>query len=61
MSDSPVTNFSLEVHAPEILTQARAVLDTCRFGKEMQDAVTHRVSKKKLRGGWPWPTSPQGI
>src|SRR3990170_6988282 len=47
MSDSPIANFSLEVHDPEILTQARAVLDTCRSGKEMQDAVIAAVKRNE--------------
>ena len=50
MSDSPITNFS-EVHDPEILNQARAVLDTCRSGQEMQDAVIAAVKRnEKWRG-----------
>ena len=51
MSDTPITNFSLEVHDPEILAQARAMLDTCRSGKEMQDAVIAAVKRnEKWRG-----------
>jgi glycine hydroxymethyltransferase len=46
MSDAPITNFS-EVHDPEILAQARAVLDTCRSGKEMQDAVIAAVKRNE--------------
>jgi len=50
MSDSPITNFS-EVHDPEILAQARAVLDICHSGKEMQDAVIAAVKRnEKWRG-----------
>lgn len=50
MSDSPVSNFS-EVHDPEILAQARAVLDLCHSGKEMQDAVIAAVKRnEKWRG-----------
>jgi glycine hydroxymethyltransferase len=51
MSDAPITNFSLEVHDPRILAQARAVLDACRSGKEMQDAVIAAVERnEKWRG-----------
>jgi glycine hydroxymethyltransferase len=51
MSDTPITNSSLEVHDPEILAQARAVLDACRSGKEMQDAVIAAVKRnEKWRG-----------
>jgi glycine hydroxymethyltransferase len=51
MSNSPITNSSPEVHDPESLAQARAVLDTCRSGKEMQDAVISAVKRnEKWRG-----------
>jgi glycine hydroxymethyltransferase len=51
MSDTNPTNASLEVHDPEILAQARAVLDACRSGKEMQDAVIAAVNRnEKWRG-----------
>src|SRR4030066_418774 len=51
MSNSPITDSSLEVHDPETLAQARAVLDTCRSGKEMQDAVIAAVKRnEKWRG-----------
>ena len=50
MSDAPLTNRS-EVHDPEILAQARAVLDRCQSGKEMQDAVIAAVNRnEKWRG-----------
>jgi glycine hydroxymethyltransferase len=50
MSVSPVTNFH-EAHDPEILAQARAVLDICHSGKEMQDAVIAAVKRnEKWRG-----------
>lgn len=40
-----------EVHDPKILAQARAVLDACRSGKEMQDAVIAAVKRnEKWRG-----------
>jgi glycine hydroxymethyltransferase len=51
MSDTPITDSSLEVHDPEVLAQARAVLDACRCGKEMQDAVIAAVKRnEKWRG-----------
>lgn len=51
MLDSPTTSASLEVHDPEILAKARALLDTCRSGKEMQDAVIAAVKRnEKWRG-----------
>jgi glycine hydroxymethyltransferase len=51
MADTPITNSSLEVHDAEILAQARAVLDACRSGKEMQDAVIAAVKRnEKWRG-----------
>jgi len=51
MSNSSKPNSSLEVHDPEILAQARALLDTCGSGKEMQDAVIAAVERnEKWRG-----------
>ena len=51
MSDKNPTDASLEVHDSEILAQARAVLDACRSGKEMQDAVIAAVNRnQKWRG-----------
>ena len=51
MSDKNPTDASLEVHDSEILAQARAVLDACRSGKEMQDAVIAAVNRnEKWRG-----------
>src|SRR5512135_2959227 len=42
---------NLEVHDPEILAKARAVLDACRSGKEMQEAVIAAVKRnEKWRG-----------
>lgn len=38
---------SFEVHDPEILAQARSVLDACRSGKEMQDAVVAAVRRNE--------------
>lgn len=51
MSDTPIANIPLEVHDPEILAQARAMLDACRSGKDMQDAVLAAVKRnEKWRG-----------
>ena len=51
MSDSAISHFSVEIHDPEILAQARAVLDKCRSGKEMQDSVIAAVNRnEKWRG-----------
>src|SRR5512142_480662 len=36
-----------EVHDPEILAQARSILDACRSGKEMQDAVVAAVRRNE--------------
>jgi glycine hydroxymethyltransferase len=47
MSDSPQAPTSLEVHDPEILAQARTILDACRSGKEMQDAVIAAVKRNE--------------
>ena len=47
MSDTPTPNSTLEVHDPEILAQARAVLDTCRSGEEMQEAVIDAVERNE--------------
>jgi glycine hydroxymethyltransferase len=40
-------NSALEVHDPEILAQARAVLDMCHSGKAMQDAVIAAVKRNE--------------
>src|SRR5262245_3593158 len=51
MSDIPSSHASVEVHDPEILAQARAVLDQCHSGKEMQDSVIAAVKRnEKWRG-----------
>jgi len=47
MSDTPIANIPLEVHDPEILAQARAMLDRCRSGKDMQDAVIAAVKRNE--------------
>jgi glycine hydroxymethyltransferase len=38
---------TFEVHDPEILAQARAVLDACRSAKEMEDAVLAAVARNE--------------
>ncbi len=38
---------SVQVHDPEILAQARAVLDACPSGREMQDAVLAAVKRNE--------------
>ncbi len=45
MASSP--EGSIEVHDPEILAQARAVLGACRTAKEMQDAVVAAVRRNE--------------
>ena len=37
----------VEVHDPEILTRARAVLDACRTPQEMQQAVLAAVARNR--------------
>ncbi len=43
----PDTSDVIEVHDPEILAQARAVLDACQSGREMQDAVVAAVKRNE--------------
>ncbi len=51
MPDTPITDTALEIHDPKILAHARAVLDACRSGREMQDAVMAAVKRnEKWRG-----------
>lgn len=46
-----MSNQTFEVHDTEILSQARAVLDACRSGREMQEAVIAAVQRnEKWRG-----------
>jgi hypothetical protein len=47
MPDPSVATSSFEVHDPEILARAAAVLDTCRSGKQMQDAVIAAVKRNE--------------
>jgi glycine hydroxymethyltransferase len=51
MSDKFRSDPSFEVHDPEILAKAKALLDACPTGKEMQDAVIAAVKRnEKWRG-----------
>ena len=46
-----MSNQAFEVHDTEILSQARGVLDACRSGREMQQAVIEAVQRnEKWRG-----------
>ncbi len=47
MPDTSPVAAAFEVHDPEILAQARTVLDACRSGKEMQDAVIAAVKRNE--------------
>ena len=47
MPDPSVAAPPLEVHDPQILARAAAVLDTCRSGKQMQDAVIAAVKRNE--------------
>ena len=51
MPDIPITNVPHEVHDPGILAHARTVLNACRSGQAMQDAVIAAVDRnEKWRG-----------
>ena len=43
----PEISNVIEVHDPEILAQARTVLDACQSGREMQDAVVAAVKRNE--------------
>ena len=47
MSEISMPESTVEVHDPEILARARAVLDACESGKEMQDAVIAAVKRNE--------------
>ena len=47
MPKTAVSHSHLEVHDPEILAQARAILDGCRSKKEMQDTVIAAVRRNE--------------
>src|SRR6266852_4476319 len=54
--DEPMRNIhnaptQLEVHAPDILANARAILDACRSPQEMQEAVLAAVSRNEAWRG----------
>jgi glycine hydroxymethyltransferase len=51
MPNTPNASSSLEIHDPQILAKARAVLDACQSAKEMQQAVIAAVKRnEKWRG-----------
>src|SRR5260370_19827290 len=71
--DEPMRNIhdsptQLEVHDPDILANARAVLDACRSPQEMQEAVLAAVARNEAWRGQQCinllapeaPTSPTG-
>ena len=45
MPDASMSEQPFEVHDPDILAQARSVLDACQSGKAMQDAVLASVKR----------------
>ncbi len=45
LNPQPATDF--EVHDPAVLAQARAVIDACRSGQEMQEAVLAAVRRNE--------------
>ena len=47
MPKTPVADLSFQVHDPEVLAQARAILDACQSTKEMQDAVVAAVRRNE--------------
>jgi glycine hydroxymethyltransferase len=47
MPDTSRSDQPLEVHDPDILAQARGVLNACESGKEMQDAVIAAVKRNE--------------
>ncbi len=47
MTPAPPIGSPFEVHDPAILANARAVLDACRSGREMQDAVIAAVRRNE--------------
>src|SRR5258708_13278442 len=54
--DEPMRNIhnaptQLEVHDPDILANARAVLDACRSPQEMQEAVLAAVARNEAWRG----------
>ncbi len=47
MKDQSTIDTNFEVHDPAILAGARAILDACRDGREMQDAVIAAVRRNE--------------
>lgn len=47
MNHVPNAGDSFEVHDPEILANARSIIEACRSGKEMQDAVVAAVRRNE--------------
>jgi glycine hydroxymethyltransferase len=47
MRDTSMGEQPFEVHDPDILAQARGVLNACQSGKAMQDAVIAAVKRNK--------------
>jgi glycine hydroxymethyltransferase len=47
MPKKSVPDSSFEAHDPEILAQARAILDVCQSAKEMEDAVVAAVRRNE--------------
>jgi glycine hydroxymethyltransferase len=47
MHDTSLSAQSVEVHDPDILAQARAVLNACQSGKAMQEAVLAAVKRNE--------------
>ncbi|MFN8473971.1 MAG: serine hydroxymethyltransferase [Anaerolineae bacterium] len=51
MAQTLITDDNFEVHDAEVLTQAHEILDACRSGKEMQDAVIAAVKRNETWRG----------
>src|ERR1043165_6400598 len=47
MPDASMSEQPFEVHDPDILAQARSVLNACQSGKAMQDAVIAAVKRNE--------------
>ena len=47
MRDTSMSDQPFEVHDPDILAQARSVLNACQSGKAMQDAVIAAVKRNE--------------
>jgi glycine hydroxymethyltransferase len=51
MAEHMLSNDPIEVHDPAILSQARAILDACQTGAEMQQAVLDAVKRNEVWRG----------